>query len=44
MAVFDTKSTFKEREKLAVNSEKVANWLTVQRKRQIGCQFEERVN
>ena len=28
----------------AVNSDKEANWVSIQRKRQIGCQFEERVN
>ena len=29
---------------LAVNSEKEANWLIIQRKRRDACQFEERVN
>ena len=37
-------STFKERGKLAVDLEKEANQLSIQRKRQIGCQFEEKVN
>ena len=37
-------STFKDRGKLAVDLEKEANQLSIQRKRQIGCQFEERVN
>ena len=29
---------------VAINSEKEANWLSIQRKRQSGCKFEERVN
>ena len=37
-------STFEERGKLAVNLEKEANWLSIQRKRQIGCQVKERVS
>ena len=37
-------STFEERDELAVNSEKEANWLSIQRNRRIGCQFKERVN
>ena len=37
-------STFEERGELAVNLEKEENWLSVQRKRRIGCPFEERVN
>ena len=28
---------------MAVNSEKGPNWLSIQRKRGFGCQFEERV-
>ena len=34
--------TFEERSKLAVNSEKEANWLLIQRKRQIGYQLKKR--
>ena len=30
--------------KKEANSEKEANWLLIRRERQIGCQFEERVN
>ena len=37
-------STFEEKGELAVNSEKQANLLSIQRKRQIGCQFKERVD
>ena len=37
-------STFEERGKLAVNSEEEANWLSIQRKRQICCQFKVRIN
>ena len=29
---------------MAVNLEKEANWLSIQRKRRIGCQIKERVN
>ena len=29
---------------MVVNSEEEANWLSIQRKRQIGCKFGERVN
>ena len=36
-------STFEEKDELAVNSEKEANWLSIQRNRRIGCQFKERV-
>ena len=37
-------STFEESGKFVVNSEKEANWLSIQRKRRIGCHFEERVS
>ena len=37
-------STFEERGKWAVNSEKEANSLSIRRKRQIGCKFQERVD
>ena len=37
-------STFEERGKLAVYSEKETSWLSIQRKRQIGCQCKERVD
>ena len=33
-----------ERGELPVNSEKEANWVPIQRKRQINCHFEERVD
>ena len=36
--------TFEERGELPVNSEKEANGHSIQRKRQIGYQFKERVN
>ena len=29
---------------MAVNFEKEVKWLSIQRKRRIGCQFKERVN
>ena len=37
-------STFEDRGKMAVNSQKHENWISIQRKRRINCQFEERVN
>ena len=37
-------STFEEGGKFEVNSKNEANWLSIQRKRQISCQFKERVN
>jgi hypothetical protein len=36
--------TLEERGELAVKSEKKANWLSIERKRPVGCQFEESVN
>ena len=44
MSKLTLNSTFEERGELAANSEKEADWLPIQRKRQIGCQFKERDN
>ena len=38
------KKTFEERGEFAVNLEKEANWLSIQRKKQHFWQFKERVN